>query len=834
MLILRNRLGLQVFSIIIILSIFISGCVSLPDPEVSQDSHSEIIAVVNSSRTLSQTFEIRRDGFNSITIWVGSEREGSETTAQGEKHLKINLYSLSEPYNLIHHTTINLSDSIENQSFTVSFPPQADSSGMQYSLELSVDTGTVKVYGRNENSYPYGQSFVNMQPLEADIAFSTTYDYDTTAFRNDVEIWINNINLIPSFIIVLFLPGWLLLKFCCHQHSFDFGQRIGISVGISLATIPVVLLWTSTIGVPWTKTVVMFFSGLLVAVWLIVVIRDQFFRRTLSGLKNLAIKINDSGSNVLTYAFRKSASGLYIPTLLIIIFIISLAVRLIMVRDLVTPAWVDSVHHALITRIISETGTLPETYLPYLDLSATDYHPGFHSQLATFLLLSNLDIPSAMLLFGQVINAMMVISVYTFTKGLTNSEVTGIFAGLITGLFTPMPAYYTSWGRYTQLSGLLILPTAYILFTIAINYKNKIRWINFPLLIAALTISGLFLTHYRVTAFFILLIIAEFIINRFCTGPDDILTKWKVNRFIIYSGLGAIMLLPWLIQSIPDTFLPSLLRPLPEETKWFSDFSWRFLSTALGKQALAISGLGLIWGLIQKKRFVYLLLLWIVLLSILANIKVLGLPGGGLMNTTSVEISLFIPISVFGGYFINEILHFWKSISPRKIRSLLYIVSSFLMVYIVIIAAKNITSILNPITILSRKADISAIMWIKENIRTDKLILINPFPWGYGIFAGNDGGYWITPLTGIKTIPPPVLYGFTPNDDRKFINQISQFVIDNGSSAAELHDYLKSNDINYVYIGARGGPISPMALLNHAGFKSIYENQGVWIFELSP
>ena len=32
----------------------------------------------------------------------------------------------------------------------------------------------------------------------------------------------------------------------------------------------------------------------------------------------------------------------------------------------------------------------------------------------------------------------------------------GLAAALIVGVFTPMPAYYTSWGRYTQLAALLI------------------------------------------------------------------------------------------------------------------------------------------------------------------------------------------------------------------------------------------------------------------------------------------------------------------------------------------------------------------------------------------
>ena len=79
--------------------------------------------------------------------------------------------------------------------------------------------------------------------------------------------------------------------------------------------------------------------------------------------------------------------------LLVLIFLVSLVVRLIMVRDLATPAWVDSVHHALITRLILTNGAYPSTYLPYLDISPTVYHPGFHSIAASFVWLTNLDLP---------------------------------------------------------------------------------------------------------------------------------------------------------------------------------------------------------------------------------------------------------------------------------------------------------------------------------------------------------------------------------------------------------------------------------------------------------
>ncbi len=68
-----------------------------------------------------------------------------------------------------------------------------------------------------------------------------------------------------------------------------------------------------------------------------------------------------------------------------------------------------------------------------------------------------------------------------------------------------MPAYYTSWGRYTELAGLIIFPAAFalILSLMDENARKQKYWLIF---LSALTISGLFMVHYRVTVFFGVLI----------------------------------------------------------------------------------------------------------------------------------------------------------------------------------------------------------------------------------------------------------------------------------------------------------------------------------------
>jgi branched-subunit amino acid transport protein len=265
---------------------------------------------------------------------------------------------------------------------------------------------------------------------------------------------------------------------------------------------------------------------------------------------------------------------------------------------------------------------------------------------------------------------------------------------------------------------------------------------------------------------------------------------------------------------------------------FFQDFSWTYLTAALGKQTLILAGLGLTWGMIERKRFAYLLLLWTVLLFLIANFNALHIPGGGLINNASVEIMLFIPISILGGYFIDQIFMHWKDLIPKK---LIIPYKGAIIILTVIVAytgSKQLVTIINPITILSRNADLPAIEWIHDNIPENETIVINPFAWGYGLYAGSDGGFWISPLSGRSTLPPPVLYGLGSGSRR--IKEQSQKVVNLSSNPISLWEFLSTNQLHYIYIGAKGGILSPEKLSSSDLFNISYHKDGVWIFTIKP
>ncbi len=801
----------------------LTACVTLKDPEGSQLHQTAVIGKVDAQSSFGQSFVSRRGQFNGIDLWLSIDPESQERTGT----LFIELYHNPEQANPLAVVPLSFSDIAQSRPVTISFPPQAGSPGQDYYLSMNTSGGSVQVFGRAEDAYPYGTANLNGKPIAADAAFRLSYDYGLQGMITDLQKFLFDVWLIFPLGLALIVPGWLLLNLSGVGKGFDLGAQIAISVGISLAIVPILMTWTSLLGITWSSVSVLFTAGLVsaFALW-----------RFWSTKAWRVLKIDWYGFALLG------------------IFILSLAVRLAMVRDLFAPAWVDSVHHGVITRLITETGGFPDNYSPYLSIDSANYHPGFHSVLATFLWLSGLELQTGMLALGQVLNALTIFGTYLFTVTITRDRTAGVFAALITGLITPMPAYYSSWGRYTQLAGLLILPVAFVIikqgYALLNNSSSNYGDLYTPrhffgliaskwtlLLLAGITIGGLFLTHYRVAAFLICLIFADFIsqiwpkLKKGATWRDLL---WEIVLILVAGVIAILLIAPWLPPTFTTLLIPKFQAWRGGNVRLFDGFAWVFLNSALGQYALVLSALGLIWGIIKRRWFTLTLVLWVVMLFILANLAHWGLPGSVLINNLSVEITLFIPISVLGGYLFSELFKKGRRVIPLSWHKWYYLGVGFTSIVIGLIGARQLLPILNPITFLFREADRPALNWLEENIPEGETVLINPFAWGYGLYAGQDGGYWASTLAGHRTIPPPVLYGLsnTPEDIQQ-INKLSQQVIENGDNAETLHELMIEAGIQYVFTGARGGAISPRALLDSQLFELLYDKDGTWTFRVN-
>ncbi len=810
---------------IFLLAILLSSCATLFDPESSQEFNSDQIGTINSANSIGQSITSRNALINGITLWL-SRSNPDNNNPPGR--LIINVFNNLTAKSPVFTTSISTVSITQNTPTQISFTPTSLPIGDPFFIELSTSDDEIIVHGRLEDSYAAGQAYQNRQAFNADLAFRVTYFYGTKEFVQDIIRLTTQGEFIFLVLAVLLIPGYAMVRLFHLNKLYTASEQLAFSVGLSLSIVPIIYLYGTRLGITLTLKNIQFigisFLVMIIMMWMI----DRSYQHLVKFIKH-PIQYFQKNIN------RNALAGFLRFSLLLGILLIGYIIRVVMIRDLATPAWVNSIHHGLITRLIMDNGTLPNTYYPYMDIESTLYHPGFHSTLAAFLKLSGMNISQGMLFFGQVLNAAASLSVYLLAVTFTRRHTAGLFAALIASAFTAMPAYYTSWGRYPQLAGLIILPIP-IALMLTLNSRSDKKQNFFLLFCGAIAITGLFLVHYRVAAFLACLFTAWVITElTFRRSSFRRIIKTYAKHFFILGLFTIILASLWLIPAVRDTFLPRIIPAHSEASlNFFSDFSWHYLTPVFGKQVIVIAIIGAAWALLNKQKLASTIIGWVFLLFFLANFDALNLPGGSFINNSSVTIMLFMPLSVMAGHLIEQLISHWRYIFNDRGHYLVVLALLIPIAYMTMKGSQQLISILNPSTLLSRQSDLTAIQWIDQNIPDDKLILINPFSWGYGLFAGSDGGAWIPALAGNQTIPPPVLYGLGSDTQKTYINQACQEIIRLGTSPDKLWDYLMAMNIEYIYVGARGGFISPETLSSNPHFEPIYHQENTWLFYLLP
>ena len=846
----NSRHPLKLILLLSGLALFLSACTTLTDFDTMQEYRGQVVATVDAETTVGQSLIVRRPGWSGVSLWL--RPQGTEYPPDAA--LLARILPAPGAAEALVEESISFARLADQFPVTVEFYPLSERADQTFYLELSTNDGQVDVLGRLENASPRGEAYLSGAATDADLAFRLLYRYDLKAVWEDARGLAGQAWLLIPLLITVWLPGWLLLELSGLGTHLERGERWALAVGLSLAVVPLVLLWTSTIGLRWNGVTIWLAAGALAIAGLGWVYWRRPAHLSPQGVPEMSAAADDPPLP----PSQNSANG-WIPYALLAVLGVSFFLRMAMARDLAAPPWVDSVHHGVITRLILDEGRYPESYAPYLDIETAHYHPGFHAALAFFTGLSGLELERSMLLFGQALNALSILAVYLFTVALTGQRLAGLIAALIVGFLTPMPAYYTSWGRYTQLASLLILPAAFTLLTRLALDKPRRRADLLPgghsfslLLLSGIACAGLFLVHYRVAAFLFLLMVAWMLVRSRTTliesgdanrvAPEDGLLRGDASRLTRETGLlaggGAVALalsLPWW-----PGFLSTLLGPSlawgGAEVKLFDGFSWGFLTSAQGEAALWLAGAGLLLGLLTRRNFPLVLLTWVGLLFLLANLSALNLPGGGLVNNVAVEISLFLPLAAAAGYFIAWGLSAWGSLTPPNLSWLPRLALLIGSLAVIWLGFRDLLPVRNPATVLYRSADQQAMQWMRENLPEDARVQINPFSWGYSVYAGADGGYWIGPLAGRATNPPPVLYGLDtgPVSEILAISDANQEVLDLSGDAAALHRLLKDQGIAYVYLGSKGGGLSPQALLQSPYFQLLYAGNLTYVFEVEP
>jgi hypothetical protein len=596
--------------------------------------------------------------------------------------------------------------------------------------------------------------------------------------------------------IVLFLPGWAYLAWFPHPDRDAF-EGLAESAGLSLAFTALGALSTFVfrfrLNAPTLIAIYAALALIAAAGWLR---RKRSFKPKWQHLLALA------GLGALV------------------------AWRLYQARSLVLPAWVDSLHHALIVRKMLDYGGLPADMQPYLPVPLY-YHFAFHSLASVFAFFARIEPAQAVLLAGQTASALVALSVYRLGKALWPGTWRAVLAALLVGFFTEMPAYYLTWGRYTLAAGLVVLPLAIAAALDAVREPG--RW-EHGLRLAIYT-AGALLAHY-LTA--ILLAIFLIVLGIYMLMRD--LRRRAVSRLVWASLLGGSMAglflaLPWVLrvwQYSSAQFEVSEVLPgsAAGPTQDYINYVWYLLGPKHDYYFLAVAALGLliVWRWRPVSRTVAI---WAVLVGLLC------LPWGlrlGPFQPHHIAMVLFLPAVFPAADFLISGCEAWGKITHRRWPAL--VTSGLIAAGVIAWGAQSTVSILNPVTVLATQTDREALDWVAANTPANARFYINGTPWQGGVYRGVDGGAWLLPLTGRWSLVPPPMFAWGDPGYVKLIDAWDAQGSQVSSCNEQFWQLVDQAQLDYIYVKTGVGSLQPSALQACPGIQQVYDQQGVSIYQI--
>jgi hypothetical protein len=638
-------------------------------------------------------------------------------------------------------------------------------------------------------------------------------------------------------LLVLLLPGCALLSVLPARGAAQADRPAGTyfaallanladAAALSVAISALLGLWFFVVGLRLNAWLL---AGLYAACMLVILV--QVLRRGL-----------------LQWDRSKSLAFVLQVGLGVLLLVALVAWRFYQARDLALPAWVDSVHHALIVRAIGEYGGVPPTLAPYLSIPFY-YHYGFHLVAALFGAVTNLPAAQSVLWLGQVINALIALSVYRVGYAIfpTHAEQgwlgraapRALLAALLVGFAFQMPAYYLSWGRYTLSAGLLVLgPAMAAAHELYVDSTNRPAAVRLVLLLA-----GLCMVHYLALLLISLLLLVlglAGLLRAMHLEARRPVLRWRALPWalVLASLAGLLLAAPWLWRMFSYTL--ALLRAttritLPDNAisdlaAWGKDFE--YLVLMLGPRhshvLLALAAVGLLFTL--RKPALRVLAAWAGLLI------VLDLPWGvslGPFRPDHYAIVQFFPASLF----LADLLFSGAAAAQQALRGpgrrwlsagLLLAAAGGLLVW----GLRETRSVLNSTTNFTNTSDVAALEWVKTNTPQTARFFINDTLWQGPVYRGVDGGYWLAPYAGRASQLPPSLYSM---GDLAYRQQIADWA---GRASRvkgctpEFWDLMRDADLTYVYIRSGVGNLQPENLADCPRLRKVYQRAGVFIYEV--
>ena len=601
---------------------------------------------------------------------------------------------------------------------------------------------------------------------------------------------------------MLWSGGYLLAR-ALRVRATDRWVAFAVHVALGLCGWPVLFLWTTTAGLRWSSLAMR-----------VVVIGVFLAAAALAWTRRRRMRVS-----VFTITF-------------IILAVLAAGHRAAHVRDLAFPPWVDGVHHAMTVSLLIDRGAVPASADPFIPGAPFYYHWGFHFPAtlvgAALGLTAPPEIPTLLLHYGQLLNALTLVTMYAGGRVLLRSREGGLFTAVLAVFVSYFPAFYVSWGRYTHLAGTLVLPPLLIaLWTLA---RSARPWRDGAA--AMVLAAGLVLIHVRVALFalaFAIVLVAA-MKRRFV----HTLLRWTAAA--AFAGLA---IAPWLITLAREPHVAGLIEPgrpgaVPmhllgaTHNRELLAIATGGISGMAGWLSMPLAGrvISAAWCLlliflsrraVKSRRIPWpalaILGAWIGLITIVLHWRPFGLDLTGLASLDSAIITLFIPLAAAGGAFLAWAL---DRLVPHRTTLMACVVA----IAIALTGGSATMDVVNPITVFTAPEDLRAMDWIERNAPKGALFAVNARPWMDPAWVGTDGGYWIGVASGRRSILPPLLYGWSlPPAEVAMINH-------------RLANWRVLPEATHLYVGATASRLVRRNVLADPRLRPVYRDGGAIVFEV--
>jgi hypothetical protein len=242
---------------------------------------------------------------------------------------------------------------------------------------------------------------------------------------------------------------------------------------------------------------------------------------------------------------------------------------------------------------------------------------------------------------------------------------------------------------------------------------------------------------------------------------------------------------------------------------------------------------------------------------LIARPQLLGLPGAGVIDSFTIYLGAYLYLAPCAGYGVALV---WERIQKQfaaryRARRIPAVLAAAFVLGSAVVLSPGLEQVLKPRAHqLLTPADARAMAWIRANTPQDARFLVNTFPayWG-SVQAGNDGGWWLSLLSGRMSTLPPIMYDVElgvlddPAVRGRTVNvwpalrgrpmtDATPVAVDLTTPAAKA--VLRRAGITHVYIGANSATrentdqIDPAKLERDAAFERVYDADGARVYAL--